>query len=109
MTTREIYEKIKSVSNDELDALNMSTERDTTNKMTVFALYYEYPSGREHYRLLKYISGYLDLKYKSIDFLRLPSPQGLPAGRQGSEEPSRACEASSAKPKSIYSPWGWGN
>jgi hypothetical protein len=57
MTTREIYEKIKSVSNDELDALDMSTERDTTNKMTVFALYYEYPSGREHYRLLKYISG----------------------------------------------------
>jgi hypothetical protein len=24
--------------------------------------------------------------YKIIDFLRLPRPQGLPAGRQGSEE-----------------------
>ncbi len=56
MTTREIYEKIKFVSQDELNSLDMSTERDTTTKMTVFALYYEYPAGREHYRLLKYIS-----------------------------------------------------
>ncbi len=56
MTTREIYEKIKSVSQEDLNSLDMSTERDTTTKMTVFALYYEYPAGREHYRLLKYIS-----------------------------------------------------
>jgi hypothetical protein len=26
----------------------------------------------------------------------------------GSEEPSPALLASSAQPKSIYSPWGWG-
>jgi hypothetical protein len=27
-----------------------------------------------------------------IDFLRLPRPQGLPAGRQGSEEPTKRSE-----------------
>jgi hypothetical protein len=28
----------------------------------------------------------------NIDFLRLPRPQGLPAGRQGSEEPTKRSE-----------------
>jgi hypothetical protein len=29
-------------------------------------------------------------------------------GPRGSEEPLRCKPASSAQPKSIYSPWGWG-
>ena len=38
--------------------------------------------------------------YKLVDFLRLPRPQG--------ERRTEHNSASSAQPKSIGSPWGWG-
>lgn len=56
MTVKDIYKKIKSVTIQELNELDMTSEREITSKMTTFALYYEYPAGKEHYRLLKYIS-----------------------------------------------------
>jgi predicted O-methyltransferase YrrM len=75
MTTREIYEKIKSVSQEELNLIDMSTEKHITSKMSVFALYYEYPSGKEHYRLLKYISR----QYKNENIFDIGTNNGVSA------------------------------
>jgi len=44
-----------------------------------------------------------------IDFLRSPRPQGLPAGMQGSEEPSPDLSGRVRRSQNqFYSPWGRG-
>lgn len=55
-TDREILNKILSFSNYELDNLDLSHFDNTINRMSTFAQYFKYPSGREHYRLLSHIS-----------------------------------------------------
>jgi hypothetical protein len=56
MTDREILEKISKVSNNKLNSLDLTHNNYMIDKMSSFALYYHYPSGKEHYRLLTYIS-----------------------------------------------------
>jgi hypothetical protein len=46
--------------------------------------------------------------YEVIDFLRLPRPQGLPAGRQGSEEPSSRKAGRAQRSQNQFNPIGAG-
>jgi hypothetical protein len=61
----------------------------------------------------KYLTSIGDYVYTFIDFdfVELLAPLRrffVYPDPMGSEEPSPALLASSAQPKSIYSPWGWG-
>jgi hypothetical protein len=56
LTNDEILSLILSVTNEELDKLDLTHNDYMLSKMTSFATLYYFPSGREHYRLLTYIS-----------------------------------------------------
>lgn len=56
----QILERIISVSNSYLDTMDLSHNNYMLDKMSDFALYYHYPSGKEHYRLLTFISKLYD-------------------------------------------------
>jgi hypothetical protein len=56
LSDREILEKIINVSNYKLDNLDLTHNNYMLDNMNSFAQYYHYPSGREHYRFLSFIS-----------------------------------------------------
>lgn len=56
LSTEQILSKILTVTNSHLDNFDLSHNDYMLNKMTSFATLFHYPSGREHYRLLTYIS-----------------------------------------------------
>lgn len=58
MTPMNLFETIKTVTNSELDAFDMSyyPQKYSKTNNADFARYYSYNSGQEHYRFLTYIS-----------------------------------------------------
>lgn len=56
LSNREILNQILKVSNTKLDKLDLSHNDYMLTKMSSFAQYFHYPSGKEHYRLLSFIS-----------------------------------------------------
>ena len=52
----EILLEILKISNFELDKIDLSGYGSITKNLSTFAQYFNYPSGKEHYRLLTYIS-----------------------------------------------------
>lgn len=52
MNNREILNLILNLQNQELDNLDLHPYDHIISKLSTFALYFYWPSGREHYRLL---------------------------------------------------------
>lgn len=55
-TDREVLNEILKIKNRDLDVIDLSKFDDIINNMTSFALYFKDLSGKNHYRLLSYIS-----------------------------------------------------
>lgn len=55
-TDREVLNEILEIKNRDLDVIDLSKFDNIINKMTSFALYFKDLSGKNHYRLLSYIS-----------------------------------------------------
>jgi predicted O-methyltransferase YrrM len=66
ITNKTIVETLLSLTNSELDKIDLSHNDDVLSKMSTFATLFKLDSGREHYRLLSYI-GYLFNKEILID------------------------------------------
>lgn len=60
LETREILNKILNLKTEDLDKIDVSHNDEILKKMSVFALYFHYPAGREHYRLLTKISEFFN-------------------------------------------------
>jgi hypothetical protein len=56
LSNQEIIKKIMTIPESYLNKMDLSNNNYMLDNMRDFALYYHYPSGREHYRLLTYIS-----------------------------------------------------
>ena len=60
MDNREILNLILNLQNQELDNLDLHSYDHIVSKLSTFALYFYWPSGREHYRLLNKISTFFN-------------------------------------------------
>jgi hypothetical protein len=60
MDSREILNLILNLKNQELDDLDLHSYDHIVRKLSTFALYFYWPSGREHYRLLSKISTFFN-------------------------------------------------